>query len=259
MINDIEEAVSRRGYTLIVVNTELRNGQSEDEIIGRLLGRSVDGIIVMSNLSNSQLFKRMVATGIPLVLMHSNHVDAAIHVVRLDDHSAGLIAGKHLVDLGHRKLFCVTGWGENSDNRLSGFRLALQQRGIDLPEDRVFRGDFEYASGMAAARQIIEKGIEVTGIWAQNDIMAITAIGEFLRSGIRVPEDVSILGMDDGPIDRYFHPRLSTLSQPIREMAVKTVELLLDLRDGKSVDMKDVMYQPQLVVRESTRALGKAR
>jgi LacI family transcriptional regulator len=256
VISDIEESVSRRGYTLILVNTEVRNGQTEDEIIGRLLGRNVDGIIVMSNLSNSQLFRKMVATGIPLVLMHSNHVDAIINVVRLDDFRAGVIAGKHLIDLGHRKLFCITGGGENSENRLAGFRLALEERGIDLPEARVFRGDFEYSSGMAAVKHIVAQGIEVSGIWAQNDIMAIGAIGELLRSGIRVPEEISILGMDDGPIAQYCYPRLTTLSQPIREMAIKSVEILLDLREGKSAEGQDVVYQPELIIRDSTRTIG---
>jgi LacI family transcriptional regulator len=254
VISDIEEFVSIRGYTLILVNTEVRHGQTEDEIIGRLLGRKVDGIIVMSNLSNTQLFNKMIATGIPLVLMHSNHLEDHIHVVRLDDQKAGMIAAEHLADIGRRKLFCVTGSGENSENRLSGFRDELERRGIALDEDRVFRGDFKYASGMAAARHILEKGIDVSGIWAQNDLMAIGAMSELLRSGISVPDEISILGMDDSPIAQYCHPRLTTLSQPVREMAVKSVEILLDLRDGKPVEQLDVVFQPELIIRETTRA-----
>lgn len=75
-LSDIEETVSKRGFTLILVNTKLRHGQTEDEIIGRLLGRKVDGMIVMSQISNTQLFNKMMATGIPLVLMHSYQLEA---------------------------------------------------------------------------------------------------------------------------------------------------------------------------------------
>jgi DNA-binding LacI/PurR family transcriptional regulator len=256
VISDIEEYVSKKGYTLILVNTELRHGQTEDEIIGRLLGRKVDGLIVMSQLSNAQLFSKMRATGIPLVLMYSNRMEGHIHAIRLDDHKAGLIAGEHLAELGHRELFCVTGSGENSENRLAGFREALGGRGIELPEDRIFRGDFEYASGKAAARHILDAKIRVSGIWAQNDLMAIGAMGELLRSGIRIPKDISILGMDDSPVAAYSYPRLTTLSQPIRDMAVKSVEILLDLRGGKLVEPLDIVYQPELVMRETTGRAG---
>jgi DNA-binding LacI/PurR family transcriptional regulator len=254
VINSIEASVSSRGYTLILVNTTFREEQRGDEIIGRLLGRKVDGIIVMSS---TQLLGKMIATGIPLVMMNSFHEECHAQTVRVDDYRAGVLAGEHLADLGHRNLFCVTGGsGANSSQRLSGFRDALGLRGVTLTEDRIFEGNFEYDSGMAAMRYIMEKGIDVSGIWAQNDLMAIGAMSELSRSGIRVPDQISLLGMDDSPIAQFSYPRLTTLRQPVLEMAVKTVEILLDLRKGKKVqDGKDVVFPPELIVRESTRRL----
>ena len=253
VISSIEESVSRRGYTLLLVNTAVRKGQTEGEIIGRLLGRKVDGIIVMSN---TQLFSKMKATGIPMVQMNCHHEEGHVQKIRVDDYKAGIFAGEHYADLGHRKLFCITGGsGVDSTQRLAGFRDALRGRGISLTEDRVFRGDFEYASGMAAARHILEKGIDVSGIWAQNDLMAIGAMSELSRSGMRIPDETSIVGMDDSPIAQYSYPRLTTLRQPVQEMAVKTVEILLDLRDGKKVGEADIVYPPELIIRETTRRL----
>jgi DNA-binding LacI/PurR family transcriptional regulator len=254
VISSIEESVSRRGYTLLLVNTAVRKGQTEDEIIGRLLGRMVDGIIVMSD---TKLFNKMKGSGIPLVLMNCFHEEGQVRKVRVDDYKAGILAGEHYADLGHRKLFCVTGGGGvNSTQRLSGFRDSLGRRGISVTERQIFQGDFEYASGMAAARHIMETGIEVSGIWAQNDLMAIGAMSELSRSGIRVPDDISILGMDDSPIAQYCYPRLTTLRQPIQQMAIKTVEILLDLRDRKNVGEIDTVFLPELIIRESTRRLA---
>jgi DNA-binding LacI/PurR family transcriptional regulator len=253
VINSIEESVSSRGYTLLLVNTAVRKGQTEDEIIGRLLGRKVDGIIVMSD---TQLFKKMKLSGIPMVLMNCFHEEGHIPKVMVDDYRAGVLAGEHFADLGHHRLFCVTGGGGvNSMQRLSGFRDSLGQRGIALTEGQVFQGDFEYASGIAAVRHILKTGIDVSGIWAQNDLMAIGAMSELSRSGKRIPDEISILGMDDSPIAQYSYPRLTTLRQPIQEMAVKTVEILLDLRDGKKVEEVDVVFPPELIMRESTRRL----
>ena len=95
---------------------------------------------------------------------------------------------------------------------------------------------------MAAARHILEKGIDVSGIWAQNDLMAIGAMSELSRSGMRIPDEISIVGMDDSPIAQYSYARLTTLRQPVQEMAVKTVEILLDLRNGKKVGEADIVY-----------------
>jgi DNA-binding LacI/PurR family transcriptional regulator len=254
VINCIEESVSKRGYTLILVNTEVRHGQSVDEIIGRLLGRKVDGIIVTFELANTQLFDKIQATGIPLVFMNCFTDKGLVQQVRIDDFGAGISAGEHLTHLGHRKLFCVTGGGGvNSRHRLSGFREALSRKGLSLPEDRVFPGDFEYSAGQAAARHILDSGLDVSAIWAQNDLMAVGAMNELLRSGIKVPEQISILGMDDSPIAQYSHPRLSTLSQPVREMATRTVEILMDLREGKNAGEKDIVFRPELILRETTR------
>jgi LacI family transcriptional regulator len=254
VINYIEAFVSSRGYTLILVNTEVGNGQTEDGIVGRLLGRKVDGVILMAQLRNTQLFNKLQAMGIPLVLLYGNKPIGSIKRVRLDEYQTGRIAGEHLIGLGHRKLFCITGNpGDSSEPRLLGFRDAIGESGIALDESRVFRGDFEYGSGMAAARYIVEKKMEVTGIWAQNDLMAIGAMNELFRYGRRVPEEMSILGVDDSPIASFSYPRLTTLRQPVREMALKAVEIVMDLHDGKMVEEMEVVYQPELIVRETTR------
>ena len=192
-----------------------------------------------------------------MVLMNCFHEEGQVQKVRVDDYKAGILAGEHYADLGHRKLFCVTGGGGvNSTQRLSGFRDSLGRRGISLPEAQVFQGDFEYASGVAAARHIMKTGIDVSGIWAQNDLMAIGAMSELSRSGVRIPDDISILGMDDSPITQYCYPRLTTLRQPIQQMAIKTVEILLDLRDRKNVEKIDAVFSPELIIRESTRRLA---
>lgn len=254
VISCIEDAVSSHGYTLILANTKGQSQAAETEVFHKLLGREVDGIILMTPSLDPEMFRTMRRSSRPVVAFDCYQDAKDIHRVLLDEHLAGRLAADHLAGLGHRDLYCITGppGGFVSSERLRGFRDALGARGIELGDDRVFAGDFEYDSGLQAARRILRHRSRVTAVWAQNDLMALAAVAELQRAGRSVPEDISVLGMDDVPVARFSHPRLTTIGQPLEVMSRKVVDLLIKLREGGSAVRKRVAFEPTLIVREST-------
>lgn len=258
VINYIEESISSKGFTLILANTKGQNPEIETEILRKLIGRKVDGIILMSSFVNEQLFRSMRDSGLPLVLFDCYQDLSDAYRVQMDEYEAGRLAGEHLAALGHRECFCITGpWDQfESQQRLKGFRETLVKNSIELSDRRIFKGDFKYGSGQAAARFIIDNKLPVTAIWAQNDLMAIGAMGELQRSGIKIPEQISIMGMDNVPQSEFCNPRLTTIDQPVKEMARKAVEMLMEIREGKN-GRKEVTFRPELVPRDSIRQLRR--
>ncbi len=259
VINYVEDYTSRHGFTLILANTKGLSPETETRVVHKLLGRKIDGLILLSPFVNEQMFHTIRDSTLPLVLFDCYQDSQDSCRVLLDDCEAGRLAGEHLAALGHRQCFCVTGpWNQFvSQERLRGFRDALSHASISLEERQIFKGDFEFASGRAAARAIVENGIRVTAIWAQNDLMAIGAMSELQRKGVRVPEQISVVGMDNLVQSEFCNPRLTTVNQPIKEMARRAVELLFEIRDEKTDGRQALTFKPELVIRDSTRSLKK--
>jgi LacI family transcriptional regulator len=219
--------------------------------------RRVGGVIFMTPSVNEELLRSITDSATPFVLLDSHRDLSDAYIVRMDEYEAGRLAGRHFAELGHRNCFCITGpWDlDESQQRLKGFRDTLARYSIELDERHIFKGDFESGSGQAAARFIIEKKLAVTALWAQNDLMAIGAMRELKRNGIRIPEEISIMGMDNTAQSASCNPRLTTIDQPVREMATKAMEMLLEIWDGKTDGRKEVIFRPKLIVRNSTRRL----
>jgi DNA-binding LacI/PurR family transcriptional regulator len=254
MIHDFEEFVSVRGFTLLLSFIKGRDPRSETDIIRKLVGRHVDGIILLSPFGDEESLKSIRITEVPIVFFGCYHDVSDIHRIALDEYEAGKLAAAHLAGLGHRKLFCVTGPEGHyiSRTRLKGFRDSLCLHGIDLPDSHVYYGDFEFASGKATAALLARRGLGVTGVWFQNDLMALGALGELERLGVEVPGDMSIVGMDNIAQTEFSFPRLTTINQPIREMTKRAVDMLLCIpKGGVGVD-KDIVFLPELIERDST-------
>ncbi len=255
MIHDFEEFVSARGFTLLLSFIKGLDPRSETDIVRKLVGRHVDGIILLSPFGDEESLRSIRLTEVPIVFFGCYHEVSDIHRISLDEYQAGKLAADHLAGRGHRSVFCVTGPEGHyiSRRRLRGFRDTLRQHGIDLPESHVYHGDFEFASGKSAAAFLAGSRLGVTGVWLQNDLMALGALGELERLGVDVPGDMSILGMDNIAQTEFSFPRLTTINQPIREMTRRAVDMLLCIpKDGADTD-KDIVFLPELVERDSTR------
>jgi DNA-binding LacI/PurR family transcriptional regulator len=132
-----------------------------------------------------------------------------------------------------------------------GFREFLGRQGIEPIE--ILGSDFEFETGVRSLRTLLERGKEFTAIWGQNDLLAIGAMREMNRLGIRVPEDVSIIGMDDIKTTQMVLPRLTTIRQPVKVICRRAVELLVKRMQSPSQPPRRMVLTPELVIRDSVR------
>ena len=184
-----------------------------------------------------------------------------IPTVVLDNYRAGAIAAEHLVGLGHRSIGVVTGPQDItlSRERHRGFVATLWKHGLSFPESHVFEGDFKYESGHAAARAFIDRRLPITAVWCHNDLMAVGAMNAFVRHGIRIPEDLSLVGMDDIRLSEMTVPTLTTVTQPFDEMCRRAVHLIVDLRSKRPLDERRIVLAPGIITRESSMPPSPSR
>ena len=247
----IEEAATERGYQVIIANAAERP-EREAAHIEALLRLQVDGLFWipadLRRAGRGSSGARGAARG-PVLTVPTVQVDRtlspqrtgrpgrgapapgrpAVDVLEADHLGGGRLATAHLLDLGHRRLACLAGPAghRHAQARLQGFREAL--RGAGLADPLVAHGDFDYASGAAIAARWCALPPEgrPTGIVCGNDAMAIGALGAIAGCGLRVPQDVSVTGFDDLPQTPYTVPPLTTVAQPVGDLARAAVERLL--------------------------------
>jgi LacI family transcriptional regulator len=166
--------------------------------------------------------------------------------------SGGLSATEHLISLGHRRIGLIAGPKSLlcSRARLDGYRAALEAAGIE--EQMIVPGDFMHESGFAGGAELLDRAHPPTAIFASSDTMALGAYEAARRRGLRVPDDVSIVGFDDLPESRWSSPPLTTVRQPLAEMGAQAARTALRLARGEDIEVPRVELATELVVRDST-------
>jgi len=251
-ISLVEEACVERGFTMILGNTR-DDLVVEERVLDNLIGLKVDGIIVSLVSDRSAVMSSLRKSDIAVVGIDRAVEDEHVDRVQIDNREAGRIAARYLHSMGHRRIACIAGPQSValSRKRSAGFREYLIQRGIEPIS--IAGADFEFETGMTCLRALLERGEEFTAVWAQNDLLAIGAMRELDRLGIRVPEDVSIMGMDDIKTTRMVLPALTTVRQPFRAICQKAVELLLRRMENPGSPPRSTVLTPELVIRGSVR------
>jgi LacI family transcriptional regulator len=248
-----EESVAAKGMNLILGNTQ-NDPDLEERFIDSLIQRHIDGIIFSRVSDKSHVLHILEKTDIPFVVLDRALGVEDVPTVVLDNYKAGFIAGEYLSQLGHRKVVCITGPLDIglSRERLQGFRDGLKENEIDLPEEWIIEGDFGYQSGIDAAQQLFSHRELPDAIWAHSDLTAIGVMNQFSRNGYKVPEDVSIMGMDNISMAEMKYPTLTTIDQPYREMIEKAIDMIIRQRKREPLEKMRVVLEPSLIVREST-------
>ena len=256
LLQGVSEVTNERDYA-----TLLWWGQSyddEDRFARRILqqNRLMDGLIVASATSDDPLIPRLVELGTPFVTVERPaHFEDRVSYVSVDNVQAAQNAVTHLVSLGRRRIGTITGALDNVDgqDRLAGYRNAIQNAGLPFDPALVAEGRFTYQSGAIAARKLIKAGVDA--IFAANDISAQGAMEVLREAGLRIPQDVAVMGFDDLPNSMQAAPQLSTVRQPIQQKGVIATSLLLDLIEGKVEGPRQILLPTQLVIRQSCGAL----
>ena len=251
IFNAIAKATAAHGYSLVYfTNSDATN-------LYKIL-KKLDGVIASSFLRVESLIQEIKAV-IPVVTIDNSAADKSIPSVIIDNFSAEVESVDYLRSLGHERIGFMTGL-EDSDvgkNRYEGYKSGLQKHGIVADESLVFRGNYTFGSGVSGVEYFLSLEQRPTAIICANDSMALGAISSLQKAGLKVPDDISIIGFDDIHLASQVTPTLTTVSVPVDEIAARAFDMLECLINGKNLENRHVALEAHLVARESSSEVKK--
>lgn len=259
LATEIEIALAPHGLWSVVCPV-LPSTVLEQNFVESMLDTGVSAAVFLSSSntlehSDSHTQQLLQSRRIPYVSINGGHASADLPVVSTDDWVAAEIAVGHLYDLGHRRIGMCAGPVGNipADRRVEGFVQAMDRRNLPDSEDSIIRQHFSFDGGHQAATELLTMGI--TGIVASSDQMALGAIRAARRAGLRVPEDISVVGYNDSRDLEYMDPPLTTVRQPVERLAASTVRAIVAMISNRPVSREELLIDPELRVRRSTAPL----
>ena len=254
IIEAVEHHCFERGYTLILGNAH-NDLQKQRAYLSMMAQKRVDGLLVMCSEYPDDLLKMLEENrNIPMVVMDWGESRADFTDTVLDNaFQGGYLAGRYLIERGHRDIGAIPGQLERNTGggRHAGFLKALEEAGIAVRSEWIVQGDFEPESGYQAMQQILQQKQRPTAIFCGGDIMAMGAICAADEMGLRVPQDISVIGYDNVRNARYFTPALTTVHQPKAQLGEKALEMLLDRITSKREESQTIEVHPTLIERRS--------
>lgn len=256
--NQVEKYANQNGYSVILGNTN-NSAKATRDYLRIFTDHGVDGILLAqadfeSSAEGEKCMELIKALRVPVLL--ADRVFKADHVnsVIVDQQEAGYLATRHLLNLGHRRIGCATGplGLNNCQNRLAGYRAALEEYGVPYDAELIFEENLDVSCGAHALPVLLGKG--VTAIFAFNDLIAYGIYKEVHSYHLSIPGDLSVVGLDDIFLSEILQPPLTTVAQPVTEMAENAVERLISQIDAaESYTIPEpLVLQPILKVRGST-------
>ncbi|WP_448548094.1 LacI family DNA-binding transcriptional regulator [Thalassotalea fusca] len=229
IIQGIEKAAQENGYSVLLGDTQGESAR-EHEYAGMVLSNRADGIIHLDHSFPFSASDARLAENIPIVSVCERIVaDKKYPVVELDNYSACRALATHLASYGHRKFGVIAGQIESQihRDRLGGIKSVLAEEGIEFDDSLVVGGAYTMEAGEQGVRELLAHSTKPTAIFCFNDDIAIGAIHEIKKHGLKVPDDISVVGFDNIKVSAYIDPPLTTIDQPAYEMGQKAVEVLV--------------------------------
>lgn len=255
VIEGAELEARQHGYFLL--SSSAANPEAFQELVEELVGhRRVDGLIIINPYVDERY--QSVPENFPVVFVGARARDKSFCSVSLDDEKAAYDATRHLLELGHRKIAMVTGpMAEDCcTDRSNGYTRALEAAGLPVDWGLIIEGDWSATSGQDALLALAEEGNLPSAIFAQNDRMALGVLHTARDMGLKIPEQLAVIGVDDMPLSSYFDPPLTTMHQDMPRIGQEATRMLVKSID-KSIEPCTQMKLPaQLIVRQSTLNKG---
>jgi len=252
VVNGIEEVANDHGYSVFLANSNA-NPDREVKVVHSFHERRVDGILVTASRVGALYMPLLTEMRVPTVLINNQHPGEFVHSVMIDNVTASSQATEHLIQLGHKRIAYIGDqYGFQSDTeRFAGYRRALEIADVPFLPGLIAHGDGNAEGGMHAMQKLLETVDPPTAVFCYNDMSALGALRSIRAKGMRVPEDISVVGFDDLFIASYTNPALTTISQPMKQMGSTAMEILLKLFNGAN-SQNNIKVQGHLIVREST-------
>lgn len=256
LLQGIEAEANGNDYGVIVCNMGDRGNRFE-RVVGMLTEKRVDGLLFVSEWLNERFAERLGSLGIPVVLVSTGSPGAPFPYLKADDFQGAYQATRYLLEAGHRRIGMVSGPPEDriaGGPRIEGYRHALRSYGL-APSDRdIAVAGFDFRSGLAAAGTLLDRVPDLTAVFAASDEMAAGVLACCHARGLRVPDDLSVVGYDNLAVAEMTSPPLTTVAQPLEEMGRKAMEMLLSmLENGERPD--SLLMETTIIERQSVRHL----
>lgn len=252
MARGVEDMANKNGFNVFLCNTD-DNPSKERKYIDALKEKYVDGIILtVSSNPNDEHINELLKSDIPIVMMDRELEDSDVKCVYIDNLEGGYIATKYLINLGHKKIGCITGplKSKSAIDRYKGYEKAMLENGIPLNKDLVIESNYKIEGGVLATNKLLNKS-EVSAIFVCNDIMAYGAYRAIKQRGYSVPQDISIVGFDNIYISNMMEKELTTINQPTYSMGATATKMLIRSINGERINKKHICFKPKLIIRES--------
>ena len=251
----IEEEARQHGYVVLIGDTS-EVASTERVYSNMLLMNQAGGLILNTYDFPMDLMPNQgdgSYNGPPLVSC-AGHKDVDVPSVRTDDALGGRLAAEHLIGMGHTDIIQICGplQVHGFERRFFGFRQALKRAGIDIQEDRIISGQLSVQFGIDTAQKLVDEGNLPSAVFIHNDETATGFLHGLANNGVRVPEDISVVGYDDMPYAAVFNPGLTTIHLPRRLWGRLACRKLVAVLEGEPGSQEPVIIPPSLVVRGST-------
>ncbi|MFV9568200.1 LacI family DNA-binding transcriptional regulator [Thermoanaerobacter mathranii] len=252
VVKGIEDVAHKNGYNVMLCNTD-SDINREKAYLELLKNRLADGVIFMAPVMSKEELT-LIGQNYPVIQCCEYIEGAGVSYVSIDNFSAAYKAVRHLIGLGHKRIGMISCENElvSTKQREAGYRKALEDSGLEFDEKLMKYGDYSFKSGVRAAKQLLAMEERPTAIFAISDIMAIGAIRAIKEEGLKVPEDIAVVGFDDISFASMYDPMLTTISQPKYDLGCVAMELLIKHISGKLEEPQRIFLEHELIIREST-------
>ncbi|AQS59941.1 LacI family DNA-binding transcriptional regulator [Desulforamulus ferrireducens] len=247
-----EDEAGKQGYNIMLCNSDW-DVAKEKMYLNLLSEKRVDGIILVGSRMHEQYLAPWINDAAPVVLLdRTSQLD--IHSICTNNKLGGFLATKHLLEQNYRRIAHITGpaTSPSAQQRLLGYQKALEEYGLSLDMTLVCEGDFRISGGATGMRRLLSLKNVPDAVFCGNDLMAVGALEVLQEAGLKVPEDIALVGYDGIDLSKYVHPKLTTVIQPTYEMGVMAVQLIIESLTGQNTVYRHLELDPILKVRDSS-------
>lgn len=257
MVSTIEQVAREQAYSILIYNSH-DDEASQTASIHEAIKRWVDGMIIVQAANAHTTSAVLAKLTIPVVALDRVPYDFDGPACQIDNRLAAQLALEHLYSLGHRRIAHLVGPSgvAIARERLEGYEAWLRDRGLDYRAVAECSGEWDADAGYLAMQRLLDHVPTPTAVFASNDMMAIGALHALHERGLVVPHDIAVIGIDNIELCRHVHPPLTTIAQPLEQMARSSIDMLLRLIHNEPPEQTRVLLSPRLIVRESTAPVG---
>lgn len=253
LVRGVERSCFERGYSLVLCNTE-GDEQRMNRNLETLMQKRVDGLLLLcteTHQPSQEIMQRYPS--IPTVMMDWAPFDGDSDLIQDNSLLGGDMATQYLIDKGYRRIACIAGPLDKTPSRLrlEGYQLAMARAGIAVEEGFIITSDFEFSGGLKAMQALLALPALPQAVFVGNDAMAVGVYHALHQAGLRVPQDIAVVGYDDIELARYMTPPLTTIHQPKDELGELAIDVLIHRMANPAQAQQRVQLTPELIVRGS--------